>query len=203
MLSYKEVVFRNTPILSPFGESRVEPIEPVARIDTVNGKVIGFLDANKPYGDVVMGIIRGYLEQQGVKDFVSEVKPVVTRSAPENMIERLSKTDAVVLSFADCGSCSTALAMDQVALEKKGVPTVALVTDYFASHYARIAESMGAPHIPAIIVEHPLGDGATKEMAEEKAQKVLNNVVEALTLPINYLKEKYSIHKRIELRAEL
>ena len=198
-----EVVFRTVSILSPLSEFKTKPMEPVKRLGSVNGVVVGLLDANKPYGDVVMEVIKGYLKHQGVKGFISEVKPVVTRPAPKDMIKRLAKADAVVLSFADCGSCSTALAMDQVNLEKMGVPTVAIVTDYFASHYARIAASLGAPYAPIIVVKHPLGDAATREMAEEKAKGIVNQVVEALTLPIEKLKEKYNAHKWIELRGEL
>lgn len=202
-LNNKEVVFRNTSILSPFGELRVEPIEPRQRLNAVTGKIIGLLDANKPNGDVVMGIIQNYLSQQGVTDFVSEVKPVVTRPAPDSIIKKLSKADAIVLSFADCGSCTTGLAMDQAVLEREGVPTVAVVTSFFAAHYARIAESMGTPHLPIVVVEHPLGDGATRETAQKKAEKIPRSILEALTFPANDLKEKYSARKWIKLRSEL
>ena len=198
-----KVKFRILPILSPLGEMRVKVTEPVRRLLTIEGKVIGLLDANKPYGDVVMGVIKAYLKSKGVRSFISEVKPVVTMVTPERIIQKLAKTDAVVLSFADCGSCSTALAMDQVRLEKMGIPTVAVVTDYFASHYARIAANMGLPDAPIVVVEHPLGDGATREMAEEKANKIVKDIVKALTLPMDELKEKYGARRWIELRGEI
>lgn len=202
-MGMREVVFKSLPILSPFGEFKVELIEPAARLSTVRDKVIGFLDANKPYGDTVINVIQSFLTEQGAKGFIREVKPIVTRTAPQDMIKRLTKGDAVVLSFADCGSCSTALAMDQVTIERKGIPTVAIVTHYFLGHYARILEGMGVPRSPAVIVDHPLGDGGTKQMAEEKAKKIVKNVVEALTVPVEDLREKYSIQKFAELRAEI
>lgn len=195
---------KEVAILNPLPEIKAEEaIEPVRRLDTVKGKVIGLLDGNKPYGDVVMGIIQDFLEQQGVKEFVSAVKPFVTKSTPEDMINKICKADAVVISFADCGSCSTAVATDIVAIEKKGVPCVAVITDHFAPHFARIVEGLGAPDAPMIVVPHPLGDNATKEIAEEKAKKIVNDVVQALTLPISELKSRYSAHRWIELRGEL
>jgi hypothetical protein len=61
---------------------------------------------------------------------------------------------------------------DAIALEKAGVPTVAVITSAFVDAAALMARVCGMPRYEFAVVEHPISSAKVDELAN-KAQQAL------------------------------
>ncbi len=61
-------------------------------------------------------------------------------------------------------------------MEKKGIPTVVVVTNRFAALAKFVAESLGRPFTQMTVIPHPLG-GLTKEQVYKKAEAALPDIL--------------------------
>lgn len=168
-------------LLYPGGEVRVE-VKINKRPEKLENVVIGLLDNRKPNADVILDTIRNKLKENGVKDFV--YYPLVSRSereVDEEMLEKMSKVDALVMAAGDCGSCSYRLSLLAIQFEKKGIPTVIIATDVFASEVIDILHSQGLRKTPVVILKAPIEDLKKSEM-REATNAIIDQVVAALTL---------------------
>ncbi len=68
-------------------------------------------------------------------------------------------------------------------MEKRGVPSVAVVTEEFTNLAQAIAKARGYPDLPMIIVPHPFETLPEQEVVE-LAKAKLNEVVGKLSLPV-------------------
>lgn len=70
--------------------------------------------------------------------------------------------------------------LDSIALEKRGVPTVLVVTEVF-EHAARAqAIQAGMPDLPILVVPHRIGwqtEAALEEMTEELLPRVVKSLL--------------------------
>jgi hypothetical protein len=64
-------------------------------------------------------------------------------------------------------------------LEKKGIPTVTIVTQPFHEPARLNAVAMGTPKLPLVVLPHPVGDLPEKNL-EELAQAAYPKIVAAL-----------------------
>jgi hypothetical protein len=72
------------------------------RLQSLTGKTIALLDISKPGGNVFLDRIeRLLLERCSVANVVRETKPTYTKPAPEGLLQKLRKVDAVVEGLAD------------------------------------------------------------------------------------------------------
>ena len=65
-------------------------------------------------------------------------------------------------------------------LEKKGIPTVTVVTQPFHEPARLSAVSMGVPNLPLVVLPHPVADLTPEELGE-MARKAYPHIVAALT----------------------
>ena len=65
-------------------------------------------------------------------------------------------------------------------MEKKGVPTVTIVTRPFHEPARLNAVAMGTPNLPLVILPHPVGDLPEKDL-EKLARAAYPKIVAALT----------------------
>lgn len=89
------------PIINPLGVIGAEQLEIAPRLNTLEGKTIGLLDAHKEGSDVVLRIVKEFLSKKGVKEFKYRIKPSSPLPSPQELIEDVSHTDAVVAAFGD------------------------------------------------------------------------------------------------------
>ncbi|MDO8532719.1 MAG: hypothetical protein Q7T26_11265 [Dehalococcoidia bacterium] len=69
-------------------------------------------------------------------------------------------------------------------MQKKGVPTVSLVTEEFVSLFKSAARSLGYPDLPTVVVPHPfetLPKEKIKQLADEKYAEIVSKVQKAQT----------------------
>ncbi len=191
------------PVAKP--ESKELPLAP--RLDSLKGKVIGILDNAKPKADVMMRVVKEYFETKGaVCDTIYEFKPQLSKPLPMEQIERLAKADAVIGAVGDCGSCSTGLAKDAVALEKLGVPTATIFTRVFAVSAAYNAAGQCMPDLPIAIIPTPTGyagDIPDEEIVAYTKQIVQNMEEILITTDLDKLIKKYSAQNFVAGKKEI
>ncbi|MDR2296218.1 MAG: hypothetical protein LBD95_05415 [Clostridiales Family XIII bacterium] len=163
-------------VINPIAPERERDRKPAERLDTLKGKTIGLLDNAKPRADVILRLVKAYLEEQGAVCSIYEFKPHLAKPLPEEQIERLSKADAVVGAIGDCGSCSTGLAKDGVALEQRGIPTATIFTPIFATSAAFNAAGQGLPTLPIAILPTPTG--LAGDLPEEEIRAYTKPILE-------------------------
>ena len=88
-------------VLDPTAGKVAESIERVARLDVLDGKVVGLLDISKPRGDKFLDRLEERLVEKGatVKRFA---KPTFTKPAPVDLRHEIATNcDAVIEALAD------------------------------------------------------------------------------------------------------
>ncbi|MCE5283277.1 MAG: hypothetical protein LLG93_14400 [Deltaproteobacteria bacterium] len=79
------------------------------------------------------------------------------------------KPDLVIASQADCGHCTAMLVVDQLNLEKKGIPTVTVTTTAYEKVVKASMKEQGISEMPLVTVQHPIGgrnDAETKQLVD-------------------------------------
>jgi hypothetical protein len=83
-------------------ETAALAVAPPPRLQTLAGKSIGLLDISKGGGSFFLDRLEKILrERYQVTEITRARKPTFTKVAPEQVIEQLRKSDAVVEALAD------------------------------------------------------------------------------------------------------
>lgn len=72
--------------------------------------------------------------------------------------------------------------LDGVELERRGLPTAALITDEFRPTALKMLENQGAPWYPFIEVQHPINVLIEAEL-RQLAENCVEDIVRLLTRP--------------------
>ena len=70
--------------------------------------------------------------------------------------------------------------------QKRGLPTVTIVTEQFVSLARSLSRSMGYPDLPMVVVPHPfetLPHDRIRRIAEEKFDEIVSKVQKAQAIP--------------------
>jgi len=90
------------------------------------------------------------------------------------------KPDLVIASSADCGHCSGALVIDQLNLEKKGIPTVTITTTAFEKLVKKTMVNQGVSEMAIVVVPHPIA-GRNLSETNQLVDGVFNDIINAAT----------------------
>ncbi len=129
--------------------------------------------------------------EHGVGEAIYCRKISSSPAAPAEMLDELSRCDAVINAYGDCGSCTSWCVHDGVTLEKRGVPTATVNSDAFVVLGQMEAVAIGVPGLPIVIVPHPMGD-VSAEVVVERARNVVTQVIRVLTTDASKLESDYS-----------
>ena len=89
-------------LINPMNESVVKAATPPARLETLAGKKIGLLDISKPGGNFFLDRLEKILrERYHAAEILRTSKPTFSKNAPDQVIEQLRGSDAVVEALAD------------------------------------------------------------------------------------------------------
>jgi hypothetical protein len=100
-----------------------------------------------------------------------------TPASPELRDRIVKESDAVLLAYGHCGSCTSGVVHDGVQLARGGVPVVVLVTARFREEATFLASALGLPDLPFVVLPHPVaGNEAAfhRALAGAIAPMVLN-----------------------------
>jgi hypothetical protein len=151
------------------------------RLSSLRGKSVGFVDNSKCNADLfIERLISGLAER-----FAITAGPIVRKAAPKDRLSpndfaNLSKCDAVVLCFGDCGTSTSISVADAVKMECRGIPTVTVFSTAFAAAARGQAAGWGMADLPLVRIPHPMHT-AQPNVVAERADAVLDTLVERLT----------------------
>jgi hypothetical protein len=116
-----------------------------------------------------------------------EVDPstAVMSESPERSREIAGKMirlrpDIVIASQADCGFCTFWLVMDQLHLEKAGIPTVTVTTTAYEDLVRSAMKEQGVGEMSLVVTEHPLA-GHSAEVIRVRAEELFPEILRAAT----------------------
>ena len=77
-----------------------------------------------------------------------------------------SECEAVIAAYGHCGSCTSALVRDSVALAREGVAVAVLVTAEFLEISHFVSRAAGMASIPIVELPHPMANKASAQRRE-------------------------------------
>jgi len=162
------------PTQSPSPDDAAAGLPVSARLDTLNGKVIGLWNNQKLNAAKLLEFIRDELEKH--YDF-KVVRGVYDPGnlMPEDGWGDVDQCDAIILANGDCGACSTSGIVNAIELEKRGIPTTIVCTTPFTEAVITSASLRGMPSIQWAVVNHPigsLGEDELRKRAKDAARQL-------------------------------
>lgn len=89
-------------LVNPMNETPTHATAPPVRLKTLAGKNIGLLDISKNGGSFFLDRLDRILrERYQVAQITRARKPTFSKNAPDQVIEQLRKSDAVIEALAD------------------------------------------------------------------------------------------------------
>jgi hypothetical protein len=178
------------PVAVPTGGS---PVSLPPRPGSLSGQVLGVVINGKEYSDVILRrIVQRLQDKYEFKDVVWWDKKFPTKAAP--FLEEVAAKSTIVLNgVGHCGSSTSWSVHDTVELERRGRPTVTVLSQEFADTGHEIAARQGLRNLAVAVLPHPVG-AATRELVERKADGILESVVEGFTVPIQVAEDTHDTH---------
>jgi len=131
-------------------------------------------DLSGPLSRLIPGATFPYFDKQFGRNMSVPVSSVLKARI-------LDESDAVVLAYGHCGSCTAGVTHDGVALARAGKPVAILVTKRFREEALFLARALGLPAVPFVFLPHPVAgqDAAVhRVLAEGVAPWVLAALLE-------------------------
>jgi hypothetical protein len=107
------------------------------------------------------------------------VKQSFSKDAAPELIEQIARENDIVLTaIGDCGSCCPCCIRDSVALEKLGIPSVAIITAEFVGETKLTRRALSMPDLEPVVIDHPVSSithdeiDARVQQITERARKV-------------------------------
>jgi hypothetical protein len=168
-------------LLEPTVTEQVAAIAVAQRLSELHGKRIGFVDNSKCNADIFIQRVVAKLSDR----FAIIQGPVVRKAAPKDRLSdddlaQLTRCDAVVQCFGDCGTSTSISVADAVEIERRGVPTVTVFSSAFATAARKQAAGRGMADLPLARIPHPMHTAARNVVAE-RADSVVDTLAERLT----------------------
>ena len=165
-------------VRNPVAARALTPQPTAARPVGLDGRTLGLWWNQKFGGDVALERIGARLGVRFDMPLHREFSPF---PAPKGTVASMADNASVVVgTTADCGSCTSWLIHDLVALERQGVPTVAIVSRGFEDDARASALAFGMPDLPFVVVPHTL-TSSSPEAITAMVDAVMDDFVAALT----------------------
>lgn len=163
-------------VLDPLGEVQADKL----KVNPLPGDFETFtlIDNTKPGAGKILGILA---ESLGNREFLKVKKPAGA-PATQEQIKKASSGEIAILALGDCGSCTSWVILDAIRLEKMGVPTISICSDYFAPFAHELATSHGMEELRILEVKHPIAGLSIAEV-DEKARAIIPSFLYLLQIP--------------------
>ena len=177
------MVTKTITVLDPTSKAQ-KVLKMAARPDNLEGKVVGFVWNNKPGGDILLNRFAQLLDERfHFAKILKHTKPYASSGTDIGTLDSLSAgCDLVIIAVGDCGSCTSYVVYDAIEFEKRGTPTVSVVSHEFEALGKVESRALGMANLPMVIVPHPIGGIAPEEVAR-KADDAFEDMIEALSMP--------------------
>jgi len=171
-------------------EVNVGEVKMNAHPSSLEGKTVLLRWNSKLNGNKVLDRVAELLTQKvpGVKIIKMYQVDPSTVGVSENMEKSLQtadkiaaqKPDIVIASQADCGHCTEMLVIDQLNVEKKGIPTVTITTTGFEALVKKTMNKQGVSEMSLVVVEHPIAGRNDAEL-NKLVDGAFDDIVKAAT----------------------
>jgi hypothetical protein len=162
----------------PTGETASDLRSRMAPLASLAGKTIALMDIGKMRGDEFIDRLEQLCRSRGVATRRYK-KPTNTRIAPREMIKDVARScQAVIIALSDCGSCTSCSTHDLDDLDKKGLPSVSVLTEEFRQAFEAQKSAIGLD-AAAVYVPHPIQNRTTAELhafAEQSIDTILATI---------------------------
>ena len=177
----QEKVVAGLNVLLPVDEEPPTLMSRAARLDTFDGKVIGFFNNTKDNVDQLLVAMQARLEATyRPKGVIHRSKNHFAAPAPLDLLRALHREcDAVIVAAGTCGSCTACSVQDGVALEMLGTPAATVCTESFRTAGESQARSLGMPDHPIVVIAHPLATLSRSEV-DRQADRAWRQTVQCL-----------------------
>jgi hypothetical protein len=126
---------------------------------SLDGITLGVLHNGKAGGDKILrGLEQRFTAAHPGATVRHQRKPLASLAMSDREQAAMADCDLVLTAVGDCGSCSSLTIHDAVALEKAGVPTIAVCTKPFATFARAQAKSLGLADLRVLILDHPVAE---------------------------------------------
>ena len=151
------------PVQQPLAGDDAGSLPLAPRLDTLNGKTLGLWNNDKLNAAKLLEFIGSELASHYNFKLVRGVYDP-GNLMPEDAWGDIGQCDAVILANGDCGACSTSGIVNAIELEKRGIPTMLVVTTPFLDAVKASASLRGMPAIRWAIVDHPIASLGEEEL---------------------------------------
>jgi hypothetical protein len=174
----------NLEVFNPVARADSLSVEAAKRLPDLRKRVIGLVWNFKIGGDVAMRRIAENLQTKlghsfDVLEFSDEFP--FAESTIDKIVEAC---DGVIGSTGDCGSCTSWLIHDLVQIERRGIPTVGLVTHPFKEDAEITAQTFGMPHARMAVLKSDTLTNLNQTQIFAAADDATDQVLDGLTKDI-------------------
>jgi hypothetical protein len=86
-------------------------------------------------------------------------------AAPELIAEIAANNDIVLTAIGDCGSCCSCCIRDSIELERRGIPSAAIITTEFVKETELTRVAIGMKGLIPVVIDHPVSSITQAEVA--------------------------------------
>lgn len=169
-------------VVSPVGLSTIEPIEQVARLETLAGKRIALVGVS-----FMTHITHDEIRQLILQNYPSAQIEVFDKlvDAGGRILVDVRQFDAVIAGNGGCGLCTPKELRSCIEAEKKGVPSVMVAAPGFAEQARYTALNNGVPVMRVALYPGAFASHTESELRANVRNVLWPQIVGALTQPIS------------------
>ena len=162
-------------VFDPRGSVETSDTPIAARPASLDGLRLAILDNSKWNANKILRGSAAALQQAirfGAVNYY--VKESFSKDAAPALIEQIAaNNDLVLTAIGDCGSCCSCCLRDAVALEKNGLPAVAIITTEFVLETELTLRAIGMQGLRPVVIDHPVSSITQSEVESRTAQVAL------------------------------
>ena len=167
-------------VLNPRVFQDIPALKGTTRLARLKDATIGFVNNSKLNADIFIERLQPMLrEEYGIKIGATVRKAAPKDELTERDVAELSRCEAVVQCYGDCGTSTSMSVADGVKLEQRGIPTVTVCSSAFSSAARLQAAGRGMADLPIVEIPHPMHT-APRPMVEQRADAVAEDIADAL-----------------------
>lgn len=162
-------------VFDPRGKVETSDTPIATRPASLEGLRLAILDNSKWNANKILRGSAAALQNTVKFDAVNYyVKESFSKDAAPELIEEIAANNDIVLTaIGDCGSCCSCCIRDAIALEKKGIPSVAIITTEFILETELTRRAIGMQGLRPVVIDHPVSSITQSEVESRAAQVAL------------------------------
>lgn len=170
-------------LLLPIARTSIGVSSLATRAGSLDDAVVGLVSNSWVSLDIIYEEVRAALLARSSRTRFVDAAQLKSRKLEPAIADDLTiRCTAVINGLGNCGGCTTLTTLASIDLERRGIPTVTLVTETFRDLALLAADAAGLPDIRLIVLPFPF-ETLPKDEIHQWARKAMPLIVGALTEP--------------------